>query len=547
MIRGESICINVNQLPEPQRCHYVLNTNDCTSNMNLVNYLDWHYCHLDTRNKFNTFWSVLFMAILLIYIFWMMQLAIIHHFCPLLKSIADALRLNESTAGVTVLAIANGSPDLFTTIAAGLPISSNSFLSCAAVTMFLHIFVAGLVMLTNPFYVEANYFIRDFGFLFVNTAYMDYLHKRREGIGLEHTIPAALIFIFYVATAVVDQQLLKSQVKALERKRSSFYDDYDDYDNELLENLMPQTQLPIRRHTVIRHSHTSGHRNKHLFLQFWRSIFLFNFARYREATFLVRAYLILKEPIEMALRLLIPVVDVEQPLHGWSKLLYVIQINLVPTYCSYILGEAVRVQMMPKINLPICFVVWVAVFPLSVIVFFCTRTDTRPKIFRFTSIFAFLGSILIIFILTSELYAMFFTLSTIMQMSHQFSTATVICWAVQSRSLVTNLNLAHQGWPRMAFTATFSSPVFTTFAFLALPLLFQTIKAYPDRYQPSEGSYGETACIFLEVGMFFSLISAMTTNFKMRRACGFLLVTYYLFYVGVLILLETQCIHPYGV
>lgn len=81
--------------------------------------------------------------------------------------------------------------------------------------MFLHIFVAGMVILINPFYVEGNYFIRDFGFLFLNTAYMDYLHKRRNGISIWHTIPAALIFISYVAAAVVDQQLLKRQVRGI--------------------------------------------------------------------------------------------------------------------------------------------------------------------------------------------------------------------------------------------------------------------------------------------------------------------------------------------
>ncbi|KAH8316532.1 hypothetical protein KR067_009802 [Drosophila pandora] len=545
-MRGDS-CSNVNALPAPQRCDYVVNTKDCTTNMYLFNYLVWHYCHLDTRNKFNTFWSVLGMMIILIYIFWMMQLAIIHYFVPLLKSVADALRLNESTAGVTVLAIANGSPDLFTSLASGLPYSSNTFLSCVSVTMFLHIFVAGMVMLIDPFYVEANYFMRDFGFLFLNTAYMDYLHKRQDGIGIGHTIPAALIFIAYVITAVVDQQLLKHQVRVLERKRSTANSDYDDYDNELLGALLPQTQLPIRRPAITREPLDKGHRNKYLFSQFWRSIFYFDFERFRNGTLLKKIYLVLKEPIEMALRLLIPVVDVEQPLHGWSKLLYVIQMNLVPLYCSYILCEVLHVRMMPKVNLPVCIVVWLVMCPLSIMVFLCTRTDTRPKLFRFTWIFAFLGSILLIFILTSELYAMFFALSTVMGMSLQFSIATVICWALQSNDLVISLNLAHQGWPRMAFTASFSSPVFTTFAFLALPLLARSIKAYPNNFHPKEGSYGETVCIFLEVGLFFSLLSAMTTNFKMRRACGFLLVAYYLFFVGVLILLETNSIHSYGV
>jgi len=47
--------------------------------------------------------------------------------------------------------------------------------------------------------------------------------------------------------------------------------------------------------------------------------------------------------------------------------------------------------------------------------------------------------------------------------------------------------------------------------------------------------------------MGFSMLSVLTTNFKLRRACGFLLVSYYIFFVGVLILLEKGVIHAYGV
>jgi len=72
----------------------------------------------------------------------------------------------------------------------------------------------------------------------------------------------------------------------------------------------------------------------------------------------------------------------------------------------------------------------------------------------------FLATIFLIFCLTSEVNAMFFTVATIMQVSQDFLLATAVCWAISSNDLVTNLSLALQGWPRMALTATFSAPVF---------------------------------------------------------------------------------------
>lgn len=128
--------------------------------------------------------------------------------------IADLLRMNESTAGVTVLAIANGSPDFFTAIASRVQTSKHSFLSCMSQAMFLHIFVAGLVILTKPFNMRANTYLRDFGFLFLNTVYMDYIHKRPKGISWLAALPSAFIFVGYVVVAIVDQHLLIARIQS---------------------------------------------------------------------------------------------------------------------------------------------------------------------------------------------------------------------------------------------------------------------------------------------------------------------------------------------
>jgi len=123
--------------------------------------------------------------------------------------------MNESTAGVTVLAIANGSPDLFTAIASRMQSSKYTFLVCMSQAMFLHIFVAGVVILTKPFNMEPNYYIRDFGFLFLNVAYMDYIHKRPNGINWVLALPSSFIFVGYVLVAIIDQHLLMARIRSM--------------------------------------------------------------------------------------------------------------------------------------------------------------------------------------------------------------------------------------------------------------------------------------------------------------------------------------------
>ncbi|KAH8372944.1 hypothetical protein KR009_008552 [Drosophila setifemur] len=532
-----SLCDNVNKLPLPLRCKFVLTTSDCVSQMHVLNYLKWHYCYVDSRNKFNAVWSVLAMLLVLILVFWMMQLAIAKYFCPVLKCIADALRLNESTAGVILMGIAHGSPDFFTSFVSGLTTGKSGFLLNISQSIYMHIFVAGMVMLSNPFYVEANYFLRDFSFLFLNTVYVDYIHKRSDGIGLWETIPALFICVGYVVMTIIDQYLLQAHIRKLEKHRENIAD--DDKDAQVLEDQRERNRLPLTRTTIDQES--LGGRNKHLFKQFWRSIFQFDTNRFWSGTIIVKMYLIVKEPIEVILRLVLPVVDVEKPLHGWSKLLFVLQINIVPTFIAFISSRSMYV-----FGLPFCFYIWISMVPLSVLVFCITHTGVPPKFFMFTVGLDYVAVVSLIFFLSVEVLAMLFTLSTILPLSTRFSLVTLMNWAICMSDVITNMSLANQGWPRMAFTSTFSSPVFNTFVAISIPLTTAAIKAHPNKIYPTEGEFGETVCIYFEVGLAFSLLSAFTTNFQMRRANGSFLVTFYVVFVLVIIFMEFKVIGSYG-
>ncbi|XP_001361248.3 mitochondrial sodium/calcium exchanger protein isoform X1 [Drosophila pseudoobscura] len=535
-LQHHDACNKVNHLPEPQRCRFVRDTADCRDNMYLINYLTWHYCHVDSRNMFNAFWSMLAMTVFASYIFWMMQISVGAYFCPTLKVLADTFRMNENVAGVTLLTIANGSSDLFTAVAGMLVFSKWGFLVSMTQSLFQHTFVAGMVILTRPFYVEPCYFLRDFGFLFLNTAFMDFIHKRESGITKLGAIPGALIYLVHVFVAVIDQRLLTARVHHLQKIEDS------EQQAEQLEELKRQTELGVHRERIDR-SASRGSANRHLFQQFWESLFRFDKDKFRRGSFGVRFYLLVKEPMEMLLRLLVPVVDVERPNHGWSKLLCCLQFIIAPTYIFFILLKDVSL-----LGTAAYIMTFYIMLPLGCLIFWRTRTDTTPKFFRFTAILGLIAVIFLIFFLTSEVMAMFFTIGTIWHLSQSFVMATAICWAINAGDLVASITLARQGFPRMAYAATFSSPVFGTFVNLALPLALETtVRSVGNAFTAEEGSYGETACIFVEVGLVFTLMSALTTNFQMRRACGMLLVAYYLFFLAYLLLLETDVIHAYGV
>ncbi|XP_020801773.1 sodium/potassium/calcium exchanger 6, mitochondrial [Drosophila serrata] len=532
---SSQLCEHVHLIPQIKRCEFVETNKDCLENVFFINYLRWHYCYVDERNKFNAFWSVLAMVFVVGYVFWMMQFTVLNYFCPCLKVIADSCRLSQNTAGVTVLTMANGSPDLFVAIASQLSAGKLTFVACMSQAIFLNLFVGGIVMITKPFDMGPHYFLRDFGFLFLNVSYFDFILKRPEGIRWFLALPSTFIFIGYLVVAIVDQNLVAARIRKLERLRG--VQEKSEHDEEL-EWL--KSDLPIKRQVIDR-TERKGGRNRKLFQQFWHSIYKFDKERFRRGTILLKIYILLQVPIEMLQRLLIPVVDVEKPLYNWSKLLFCFQLLAVPTYVCFILFKDSYFKGIPYFAI----VLMIMVIPCAFI-FFLTRTDTPPKFFKMTTALSFISVVMLIFGLLSEVNSMFFALATILSLTPQFAAATVISWAVCSNDLVTNILLANQGFASMAYTATFSTPVLQSFVFLALPLTRESFsKGLAAAYLP-EGNLGETVCIYAEVGLIIGLLCALTTNFQMRRACGFLLVSYYLFFFIVLFLVEFEVIAGYG-
>ncbi|MCJ1323169.1 hypothetical protein MMC15_008523 [Xylographa vitiligo] len=93
-------------------------------------------------------------------------------FCVNLSTIATILGMSESMAGVTFLALGNGSPDVFSTFAA---MSTNSGSLAVGELIgaagFITAVVAGSMALVRPFRVARQSFVRDVGFFVVAASF----------------------------------------------------------------------------------------------------------------------------------------------------------------------------------------------------------------------------------------------------------------------------------------------------------------------------------------------------------------------------------------
>ncbi|XP_047096864.1 mitochondrial sodium/calcium exchanger protein-like [Schistocerca piceifrons] len=135
-------------------------------------------------------------------------------FCPALAAIATWLGLSESVAGVTVLAFGNGSPDIFTSIAAAPSGRVGMILAeLLGGGIFVTTVTAGFVLLCTPFKMYGTSFLRDgiFYLMAVLWLYIIFLDGH-----LTYIETTAMIIIYGVYLAVV---LIGNYIEAYKLKK----------------------------------------------------------------------------------------------------------------------------------------------------------------------------------------------------------------------------------------------------------------------------------------------------------------------------------------
>ncbi|TPX58479.1 hypothetical protein SpCBS45565_g07980 [Spizellomyces sp. 'palustris'] len=149
-------CRDIGKLPG-DKCQYVLeNCNEPTSGFG--NYLEFYYCTMGNHQIIGC--GLLLIATM--YTFLMLGTAAGEYLCPNLSNISSWLHLSESVAGVTLAAIGNGAPDLFSTFSAMMAETAGLAIGeLLGAAMFITLVVVGAVAITTPFKLPRRPFIRD--------------------------------------------------------------------------------------------------------------------------------------------------------------------------------------------------------------------------------------------------------------------------------------------------------------------------------------------------------------------------------------------------
>lgn len=142
------------------------------------------------------------LVLVLLFLFCSISITASDFFCPNLATMAAFLGLSESTAGVTLLAFGNGSPDVFSTFVAmregtfGLAVGE-----LIGAASFITSIVVGSIAMVRPFHVPRYPFLRDAAFF--TAAVLSLMVVLRDGrLTLRESGAMVTLYTLYVSVVI---------------------------------------------------------------------------------------------------------------------------------------------------------------------------------------------------------------------------------------------------------------------------------------------------------------------------------------------------------
>jgi Ca2+/Na+ antiporter len=142
---------------------------------------------------------------------------------PALEAISDKFRCSESIAGVTLLALGNGAPDVFAALSAGG--TSQQEVNLQVSSLFGSVFYISAVVVAatlrssttgDTIQVTREFFIRDAIFLLITSAYTLVILLVFKGFSLLIASGYLIIYVIFVIVVGIQASMHKSEVREAE-------------------------------------------------------------------------------------------------------------------------------------------------------------------------------------------------------------------------------------------------------------------------------------------------------------------------------------------
>ncbi|XP_072456477.1 mitochondrial sodium/calcium exchanger protein isoform X2 [Notamacropus eugenii] len=530
-------CRKVLKLNASESCIFVQTNPDCQSDGGYFNYLKGIFClfPLDLLPLVVTLY-----VLWLFYLFLFLAVTAEKFFCPNLSAISITLKLSHNVAGVTFLAFGNGAPDVFSALVAfsnartaGLAIGALFGAGVLVTTV-----VAGGITIIRPFKAASRPFFRDIIFYMVAivlTFSALYVGK----VTLAWSLGYLGLYVFYVFTVVLSTWIYRRQSVAAfshsvpgspippldsEDGNSSVANSYD-YGDEY----RPQV-----------------HSEESTFRILTRSLSPLDYQKWKQKPWYWKLFKVIKMPVEFLLLLTVPLVDLDKDDRNWKRPLNSFHLFICPVVSVMILKSGVYGFYEIQGIFPIWGVTLLVGTFLGTLTFFTTSNNQPP---RFHWVFAFLGffvSALWINVAATEVVNILHSLGIIFHLSNTVLGLTLLAWGNSIGDVISDLTLAQQGYPRMAFSACFGGIIFNILVGVGLGCLLVAYRNHTDVKLESDGLLVWILAGALGLSLVFSFISVPLQCFQLSKVYGFCLLLFYLSFLTVALLTEFGVIHLRG-
>ncbi|NXT55581.1 NCLX protein, partial [Pluvianellus socialis] len=252
---------------------------------------------------------------------------------------------------------------------------------------------------------------------------------------------------------------------------------------------------------------------------------------------------VFKVPVELVLLLSVPVVDPDKEDLNWKRPLNCLHVLTSPLLCVLTLKSGTYGLYQIQGVFPVWGLITLVGSVLAIIIFITTSNEEPPKYHCVFAFLGFLASAMWINAAATELVNILRTLGIIFQLSNTVLGLTLLAWGNSIGDTFSDLTMARQGYPRMAFSACFGGIIFNILVGVGLGCLLQmtssqlVVKLEPDSLLVwiLAGALG--------LSLVFSFVSVPAQCFQLGKAYGVCLILYYLAFLCVALLTEFRVIH----